>query len=96
MTKSAIINPVEENQRKQALSTPHNLFLADNILDVKIDAYFCSLSLGLTNPMGQISPAFTAKMPPSIAVALAKKILEIASENKAEIAKTHAELLNEI
>lgn len=92
MAKSNIINPVEEQEKSQALFQPHNLFVADELLDLKIDAYNSSMTLGFRSPAGQMTPIFTLKMPLSFYVHLTKTMAASIAENKEKIIEEHKEL----
>ena len=96
MAKSAIINPLDDQNRLNALSTPHGLFVVDEILAVTLDAFWATISLGLKDPKGTIAPAFTVKMPLPVALNLADKISEVAKKEKDTIAEAHAEVLKSI
>ena len=88
-TKSTIINPVEDQQRRAALAQAHALFVADEILNVNIDGFLSTISMGHMGPSGTIGPAFTVKMPLPTALALARKILDEAKARKAAILSSH-------
>lgn len=86
MAKSTIINPMEEQHRQAALNQPHNLFVADEILLVDLDAFTATISLGMKNPAGVLSPVFTVKMPVPFALELSKAISEQAQAKKDQFA----------
>ena len=88
-TKSPIINPIEDQQRRAALAQPHALFVADEILSVNIDGFLSAISLGHKSPTGTIAPALTVKMPLPTVLALANKILEEAKAHKTAIVSSH-------
>jgi len=91
-TKSPIINPAEDQQRRAALGQPHALFVADEILSVNIDGFLAAISLGHKTPTGTIVPALTVKMPLPAVLALANKILEEAKAHKTAIVASHQDV----
>ncbi len=93
---SKIINPADDQKRQAALETPHGLFVADEILEVKMDAFWGGFSLGLRNPAGTIAPAFTVKLPLPKALELAKQITDLATKNKAAIVAAQSEVQKSI
>lgn len=94
MKKSTIINPAQEQDIINALHQPHNLFMADELLKINVDSFNVSLSVGMRNPVGQLAPSFTVKMPLSFAVELSKALLAEIENNKDQIKSEHEELYN--
>lgn len=96
MQKTTIINPAAEQEINFALSQPHNLFLADELLKINIDSYNATISLGMRNAVGQLGPSFTVKVPIPFAVELANSILGKINEKKDQMKTDHTELYNSL
>ncbi|AMK75639.1 MULTISPECIES: hypothetical protein [Methylomonas] len=46
-----------------AIHSPHNIMIADSVLDIKISGFNSTITLGYTNPAGIMQPAVTLLMP---------------------------------
>lgn len=84
---------ISEQQRKMALGIQHGIFVADQVLDVDVTSSTSSITVGFTNPVGQLLPALTLKMPTLVLVKMAEQILSTAKSNKSDIKAQQDELL---
>lgn len=48
---------------EMALHTPHNIMIADTVLDIKITGFNSTITLGYINPANVMQPAVTLLMP---------------------------------
>lgn len=96
MKKSAIINPVAEQELTAALALNHNIFLADQLLKIDLDSYNATISLGFRNPVGQLMPTLSVKIPLPFALDLANAITAKINENKDQFKSDYEEFYNSI
>lgn len=75
-----------------ALNMPHNLVIADNIVDIKISGFSSTVTLGFFNPAGMVQPVTTINVPTDVLHSLGHEILNSIKENSVEIKAQHKAL----
>ena len=80
---------LSEEQKATALNTPHNISLADHLIDVKVSGFSSSITLGFTNPGGTIQTAATFVIPTDALQTIATEILDAIKKKKSAINKEH-------
>jgi len=83
-------------EKMVALNTPHNLTLADNIIDIKVSGFTSTVTLGFTNPANMLQPAITFMVPTNVLHRLANEILHTIKTNSEAIKSQHKILDDQI
>lgn len=78
------------------LNTPHNLVLADSIVEIKTSGFTSTVTLGFTNPANILQPAITFMIPTNVLHDLANEILAAIRVNSASIKSQHKQLDDQI
>lgn len=78
------------------LNTPHNLVLADSIVDIKVSGFTSTVTLGFTNPANILQPAITFVIPTNILHDLANEIFAKIKANSEFIKSQHKQFDDQI
>lgn len=76
---------IKNIQRQQALQFPHNVVIADHVLNINSDAFSSTVTLGYTSPTGIPQPAVSIVMSTKFMKELADQITAKIAANKASI-----------
>lgn len=89
-------NQLTSQEKTVALNTPHNLTLADNVIDIKISGFTSTVTLGFKNPANVVQPAITFVVPTNVLHELANNILSEIKESSELIKSQHKMLDDQI
>ncbi len=78
-----------DEQKMLALQMPHNISLADQLINVKVSGFSSSVTLGFTNPAGTVQTAGTFVIPTDSLQTIAAEILDAIKDKKSEILQEH-------
>jgi hypothetical protein len=85
-----------DEQKMMALHMPHNIMLADQLIDVKVSGFSSSVTLGFMNPGSVIQTAATFSVPTDKLYKIATEILEAINKNKAAILQEQQEFISNL
>ena len=75
---SKIINPADDDKKRNATTQPHGFFYVDKLLKIKSDGYNVQVTIGWETPSGNYHPVATAAMPIPFAKELGDALLDAA------------------
>lgn len=78
-----------EEQIHTLLNTPHQIYLINNIIRSKIEAFKSQITLGNINPAGEIVTAVSIDLSTDVLYSIAKDIVESIESKKTEFAIEH-------
>ena len=83
-------------ERTMLLHTPHNIMITDRVIDLKVEAFTSTITLGYNNPAGQNQVAVTLQMPTSFVKSLSEQLSEKLRENVESIKSEHKKFIDSI
>jgi hypothetical protein len=84
-------NKLLPEEKIAALNAPHNLILADKVINIGVSGFSSTVTLGFMNPANMVQPSITFTMPTDVLHSFAHEILDAIKEKSVEIKAQHKE-----
>lgn len=84
-------NKLSPEEKIAALNVPHNLMLADRVINISVSGFNSTVTLGFVNPANVVQPTTTFTMPTDVLHGFAHEILDAIKESSEAIKSQHKE-----
>lgn len=88
--------PERHQEINMALAQPHQLFLVDELLKIKVGGFTSVVTFGWNNPVGRVTPVGTFSMSTKFLAETCQAILNAIEENKTEIANDQKKFIQSL